>query len=332
MTSPQKGKNFSSPTCHGLLTQELPLQAVIATPVARKPVGFCEPTTSTSPRPSSMSKSLLPHQQVSLPPSGSTSSKEMLLISTTSSCHSIMLSLMRREWVAWERRKSLLALQRLRNVSQSLQNGPQLGRGLRKQLVSLSPTAERNSQTMGTTLNLSLRPNSHHPIINSSFTMLPCAMKLQQDNTSSSLTLANSVACTQPSSFLTELKGTTGSQAVKNPLSLAREMGNPKCAISSMQGPAKSLMEAANTDTFVKNATNLAMERKIVRKRASEIYRLQLKYLRHNLWQEGLALSPTTGPLLSGRSELNPYHAPLFRSVSIQLPRKQLLTTLIYFR
>ena len=103
MTSPLKGKNSSRPTCHGLLAQGPPPQNVIATPVARKPVGFCEHTTSTSQKPNSILRSPPPHQQASPLRNGSTSLKEMPLTSTTSLRHSTMLSLMKREQVAWEK-------------------------------------------------------------------------------------------------------------------------------------------------------------------------------------------------------------------------------------
>ena len=124
--------------------------------------------------------------------------------------------------------------------------------------------------------------------------MLPCATKLPQDNTSSSQTIADSVDFTQPSSFPTELKATLEGQLEKEQESLNEMTENLKPATSSMHGPAKNLMGAANTVIFAKNVTNLVTERKTARKGASEVYGLQLKYLRHNLWQEGAALSPTT--------------------------------------
>ena len=57
---------------------------------------------------------------------------------------------------------------------------------------------------------------------------------------------------------------------------------------------AKTPTQNANTDISVKTVTSPAMETKPVRKGPNEIFGLQPKYLRHNLWQKDAVLSPTT--------------------------------------
>ena len=104
MSSPPSVRDSSSRTCPGTQTQALLPPPAIVTPVARRLVDFCEPTTSTSPKPNSSS----PH-------SGSISSREIPSTSIISSRRSTMLSLMKRERVAWEKRKLLLELLKLRN-------------------------------------------------------------------------------------------------------------------------------------------------------------------------------------------------------------------------
>jgi hypothetical protein len=61
-----------------------------------------------------------------------------------------------------------------------------------------------------------------------------------------------------------------------------------------MPGHVRTQIQTANTNTSAKTVENQDMETKTVRKGADEIFGLQPKYLRHNLWQEGSSLSPTT--------------------------------------
>ena len=75
--------------------------------------------------------------------SGNVSSKEKQSTSINSSRRSTMLSLMRRERVAWETRKSLLGSLNQRRGFQQRQNGPPLGGGLPKPSRLPSPTARR---------------------------------------------------------------------------------------------------------------------------------------------------------------------------------------------
>jgi hypothetical protein len=59
--------------------------------------------------------------------------------------------------------------------------------------------------------------------------------------------------------------------------------------------PAGTVVPSASIDIFANNATNPDMVKRTVRMEAGEIYGLQPKYLRHNLWEQGSTLSPTTG-------------------------------------
>ena len=120
----QRSLISTNPKCHGSpLQMNKPLH--LETPVARKPVGYCEPTTKMSQKLSPLLKLHQTHQLDSPLHSGNKSSKASQLISTKSSHHSTM----RREWVAWETQKSLLdsELLRQRNEFCLLQNGLLLG-------------------------------------------------------------------------------------------------------------------------------------------------------------------------------------------------------------
>jgi hypothetical protein len=81
---------------------------------------------------------------------------------------------------------------------------------------------------------------------------------------------------------------------------LRKSPGNPKDpekqipATNSTPELVKTPTQNANIDMSAKAVTNQDTETKTVRKGADEIFGLQPKYLRHNLWQEGSPLSPTT--------------------------------------
>ena len=99
-------ENSLSPTCLGLQNHpSLPL----ATPVAKKPVGFCESLIETSQQRNSSSKLPTIRLQGSPPLNGNASSKVTPSTSTKSSRRSTILSLMKREQAAWVKRKFLLA-------------------------------------------------------------------------------------------------------------------------------------------------------------------------------------------------------------------------------
>jgi hypothetical protein len=106
-TNQAKDNASTRQICPGSLLMSLPLP--IATPVAKKPVGFSKPTTKTSLKLSSSSKLLHPHLLESHPHSGNESSKEIPSTSTKSLLRSTMLSLMKREQATWVMRKSLSA-------------------------------------------------------------------------------------------------------------------------------------------------------------------------------------------------------------------------------
>ena len=177
MTNPIREPNSSNLTCLGMLTQ-INQQLIPANPVARKPVGYCEPTIETSPRPNFLSKSLPVHQAEFPLRNGNESSKAKQSTSIKSSHHSTMLSLMKRERVAWETRKSVLELQRRRKEYGQQQNGPQHGDVLQKSSSSPSPIDERSSLNMVTILNQSSQQNCRLHTLGSSSTMLPSGTKL----------------------------------------------------------------------------------------------------------------------------------------------------------
>ena len=83
----------------------------------RKPVNYFNPTTKISPKQNFLSKSPQILHPESPHPNGNGSSREMQLTSIKSSCCSIMLSLIKREWVAWETWKLYLEPLKAKNES-----------------------------------------------------------------------------------------------------------------------------------------------------------------------------------------------------------------------
>ena len=292
VTLVQRGGGSKRSTCLGTPTRQPP-PLKLATPVAKKPVGYSERITATSPKPSSSSELLTTHLPESLPLSGSESSKENPSTSTTSSRFSTMLSLMKKERVAWETRRSLLESLSQKSESLQLLNGPLRGEGPPKPLHSPFPIVERNSLSMGTTLSPNLQQKSSHPITNSSSMTLPCAMKLQQDSSSSSRISPGSPDYIRQSSYQMESKPSLINQEGRN-----QEKGinptNRTSATNSMLAPVKTATPSVNIDTSARIAENPITVKRTVRTEASEVYGLQPKYLRHNLWEQGSTLSPTT--------------------------------------
>ena len=265
----------------------------IATPVPRKPVGYCEPTIETYPKLSSLSKSPQTHQPESLLLNGNASSKGRPSTSTKSSHRSTMLSLMKRERVAWEIQKSLLASLKLGKRCPQPRNGRQRGDEPPEQYPSHSLTEKKNSLSMGTTSSRNLQQRFHHHTTNSFSTTLPCEMKLQQGNASCSQTTTDFPDYIQQSSYQTALKALPVTQA-KNQGIRHKPTPNQKFATNIMLEHARTPIANASIDTSAKTVENLDTSRKIARSGPSEIFGLQPKYLRHNLWEEGSSLSPTT--------------------------------------
>ena len=98
-----------------------------------------------------------------------------------------------------------------------------------------------------------------------------------------------------------------------------KEMKRPSYATNSMQGPAKNPMLNVSTDISAGVVENQATDRRTARLNQNEIFGLQPKYLRHNLWTENPTLSPTT---VNDLNIPNLYHDPLFlRFQILYLPR-----------
>ena len=292
-TNHLKNRNSLSQTCLGTRNRMIP-PVSIATPVAKKPVGFFEHTTGTFPRPNSMLRSPPIPLPESLHRSGNESSREKQSTLTKSSRLSTMLSLMKRERVTWETRRSLLGSLNPGSVSRLLPNGPPLGGGLPKPSGFPSLTAMKNCSNMGTISNQNSQPRFPPPIISSSSTTLHCGMKWQRDNMPSSQTTTAFRDSTWQSSCPMESKGNQTNLRERNRPSHTKVETSPKFATNSMPGPAKILMQSANTVISAKTATNPGMEGTTARVEDNELYGLQLKYLRHNLWEERSLLSPTT--------------------------------------
>jgi hypothetical protein len=191
-------------------------------------------------------------------------------------------------------RKSLLESLNRRKGFQPQLNGLRLGEGLQKPSLSPSLTGEMNSLNMVTTSSRNLRLKSPLPITKSSSTTSHYAMKLPLDNTPSLPTLENSTNSTPPSSYLTESKAGQRMKGLPARNQKSKGATNPKSATNSMQELAKTLPQSASIDISAKTVENPTMEEKTVQMEASEMHGQHPKYLRYNLWDEGLAMSSTT--------------------------------------
>ena len=205
-----------------------------------------------------------------------------------------MLSLMKRERVAWETRKSALASQKQRKELGQRPNGPRLGDEPPKRLHSLSHIDEKNSSSMETTSNRNLQRSYPHLTLGSSSTTLPLGMRLQPVNTSCLPTLTGSTDCIQLSSCQMGLKDTPTNHLARNRPDRSQHLANQKSVTSSMPELVNAQTLTANTPTCARTVEKLDTVKKTVRTNPNEMYGLQPKYLRHNMWQENAGLSPTT--------------------------------------
>ena len=121
-----RDKSFRNLTCLGSSQMMKPLLN-IATPVAKKPIGYCEPTTKMYQRQNSLSKlpQMLPVESHHLNGNESLKEKQSTLI--RSSRLSTMFSLMKREQDTWETRKLLLESLNQKSAFQPQQSGLLLG-------------------------------------------------------------------------------------------------------------------------------------------------------------------------------------------------------------
>ena len=290
----QNDSNSLNRKCPGSFQKDK-LPGTLAAPVARKLVGYSEPTTEISRKPNSSSKSRQTLQMESLPHSGNASSREKQSTSTNSLPRSTMLSLMRRERVAWETRRSLLESLNRRKESQQQPNGPRPGEELLKLSPLPFPIDAKNSSSMETTSSQNSLLKLYHPITNSSYTTSPSATKSQQVNKPYLPTSINSADSTQPLSYQMELRAEDLNENanLEEDLDL-RKATSRKSATNSMREPAKTLQPIANTDISASPVGNLTTEKETARMERNEIHGLQPKYLRHNLWDEDFSLSPAT--------------------------------------
>jgi hypothetical protein len=154
------------------------------------------------------------------------------------------------------------------------------------------PHRKKNYLNMGTTSNVNSLPNLSSHTIRSSFTILCSEIKSQEANIHNSLTFTNIPDSILPSSFQTELKCTLNNLVTKNQHHL--KTTDFKSVINSTLGHVKTPIPSANTDIYAKDVTKLDIPRKIVQPKLEETYRIQPKYLCHNLWKDSPSLSPTT--------------------------------------
>ena len=144
-------------------------------------------------------------------------------------------------------------------------------------------------------------------ITNFSYTTLPSKMESQQVNKPYSSTSSSSAGSTQPLSYRMglRLEEQNVNANLERNLDL-RKATNWRSATISMLEPAKTLQPTANTDISVKPLENQTTKKRTAQMEASEVHGLHPKYLCHNLWDEGLSLSPVT-------AEWSEHAAPLPR-------------------
>jgi hypothetical protein len=124
--------------------------------------------------------------------------------------------------------------------------------------------------------------------------ILPCEMKSVPVSIASSLTSTSLLTSTQQSYCQEELKGLTIKAMERKPLALSKPVGNRTSVTNSTSAPARSQKQSVNTAMSAKVVGNPAMERTTVWTGPNEIFGLQPRYLRHNLWENSSPLSPTT--------------------------------------
>ncbi|KAF8804743.1 hypothetical protein BYT27DRAFT_7225344 [Phlegmacium glaucopus] len=275
------------------------------TPVAKKPIGYCEPTTKTCPKPNSLSKLHQTHQPEYHHPSGNKSSEEMPLISIKSSRHSTMLSLMKRGRVAWETQNSLWESLTRKNMSRPRLNGPLPGGTPLEPFPSCFPIGEPNCLNMETISKKNSQQNCLPHITRSSSMISPSEMKSALGRIPSLRIPTNLLASTPPSLCQTELKHTDHHFSTRNQPAIPQAV-DPKFVTDITSGPVDQQMLTPNIDTFAKVVEKPVTPRSTVWQGANEVYGLQPKYLQHNLWESSSSLSPTT-------AEWSEYAAPLPR-------------------
>jgi hypothetical protein len=306
-----RDRNSSNQTCLGSPKPTTPSPS-IATPVAKKPVGYSKHLTKTSPKPNSLSRSLQIHQLESPHLNGNESSKETQSTSTKSSRPYTMLSLMKRERVAWETRRSCLEFLRAKNESLPPQSGLLPGEELQRPLDLPFPIEKKNLLNTENTLKVNSPLNSFPPTTKSSFMTSLSATKLPEANIPYSLTSTSSPGSTQPLSSRTVLNHKQNNRTSKSQF-LTKATANLKSATNSTSEPAKTQTPTVNIDTSVRVVTSPATPKKTAHLAQHEIYGLQPKYLRHNLWQDTPSLSPTTA---EWSETARPLPRPPFKEIS----------------
>ena len=278
MTKDTKNLSLSNPTCRGSPPRSNQ-SLVLATPVARKPVGYCDTTIETYRKQNSLSKSPPNHLSESLPLSGNESSKVTQSTSTKSLHHSTILSLMKRERVAWETRKLALESQNQRKGYRLHQSGPQLGDEHQEPSALPSLIDEKNCSSMAITLTPNSPPKYPHRIQKSSSMILHLGTKSREVNTACLLTLTGSADYIQLLSCQMGLKGTPINHLARNLQGQNLHLGSLRSATNLTLEPANVPIPSANTCTSAKTVENQDMERKTAPTTRSEMYGLQPKYL-----------------------------------------------------
>ncbi|KAF8812582.1 hypothetical protein BYT27DRAFT_7252098 [Phlegmacium glaucopus] len=121
----------------------------------------------------------------------------------------------------------------------------------------------------------------------------------------------------EQSSCQTALKATPLQPSLKKLSTTRNPPESLKSATSSTAGPASSPRTTADINISANPAKNQATPAKTVREGANEIYGIQPKYLRHNLWEASSVLSPTT-------AEWSLYAPPLPRP-----PRSEIMNPIV---
>ena len=186
----------------------------------------------------------------------------MQLTSTKSLHPYTMLSLMKREWVAWETQKLCLEFLKARNGSPLLQNGHQCGEELQEPFFLPFLTKKKNLLTMETTSKVNLQPSSLLPITKSFSMMLPSKMKSLVANILYSLTFKNSPNSTLPLYSLMASNLLQNKQTSRN-LFLTKATTNLKSITSSTLEHARTYKLTTSTNISAKTVTSPVIPKRI---------------------------------------------------------------------
>ena len=277
----EKGGNLSLQTCLGM--DELGIRKCPRTPAASKRQKSSANSTETSNQPNYISDSHLELLGESQCRNGNTFSKEKPSTSIKSFRHSTVLQLIRRERLALETRRLVLAdLKRKGRLKQVL-NGLRHGDPLREQLLLSLNTEAMNWPNMAIISSDCLPQRGQVPMAKSSYSTGELGMKSGAGRQYYSPTINSSPPSMQPRC---RMMGSSTEEVEEEEVVDLLVNPRPKFVTGSTVLEDVALPNPpASISTTVRDVARQGMENLLVRKGTEdEIFGLRPRYLRHNLW------------------------------------------------